>query len=314
MGRFGRVLACLAAVLIPGRHAAAQTLALPPRLPSALPGSVIAGEVRDLPLEAREERLYDEIAGGNVPAWLRRLQPVEVQATLGGQTHRVVFRVAPDYLAVGSDDDYLLVPLSPQTAQRLADLVNASLPTPLMADAIWRAAGIRLEPAPIPPSPEMTTVAVFETHARMVRKQRSAAGQPPGVLVAGHKKDVVITARLAASPGKVAIYGWHRPDGTPIQPLYTGHTDRWVDYSHGIRLVSREVMVDGVPRDLPDILGDERLAGLLSDEGTVPMARYPTVRSDTTATVPPTRAGGGTMGAGPQAADAGKPPYDPVRR
>jgi len=42
----------------------------------------------------------------------------------------------------------------------------------------------------------------------------------------------------------VAIYGWHKLDGKPIQPLYTGHVDWYVDYSHGIRLVSRTIYID----------------------------------------------------------------------
>jgi hypothetical protein len=193
----------------------------------------------------------------------------------GGRTRRVRFWVTPDYLAVGSEDDAFLVPLSPQTAQRMADLVGASLPTPPMVDAIWAAARVRLAPAPLPPSPAMTTVPVFEEHNRRVRAQRSADGAPSGALVAGHKKDVVLTARLDTARGKVAIYGWHRLEGTPIQPLYTGHTDRWVDYSHGIRLVNRGIEVDGVPRDLTDVLRDSTLAGLLSDEGRIREPRYP---------------------------------------
>ncbi len=271
-GRLVVALALLAAACAPGPSS--RTLLLPPRPPGAPGGSEIAREIRALDLASREERIYAEIARGNVPERLRRLSPVAVTDTAGGRTRRATFWVAPDYLAVGSDDDPLLIPLSPQTAQRIADLVGASLPTPRMVDAVWAAAGVRLEPQPIPPSPEMTTVAVFEDHNRRVRAQLAGRRVKAGVLVAGHKKDVVVTAALASSPGKVAIYGWHRLDGTPIQPVYLGHTDRWVDYSHGIRLVLREVIVDGVARDLADILRDARLAGLLSGEGPVPQPRY----------------------------------------
>ena len=101
-----------------------------------------------------------------------------------------------------------------------------------------------------------------------------------GALVAGHKKDVVLTALLGSRPGKVAIYGWHRLDGKPIQPLYTGHTDRWVDYSHGIRLVSRAVLIDGEERDMAEVLRDTALAGILSDEGVIMQARYSPVLGD----------------------------------
>ena len=180
------------------------------------------------------------------------------------------------FLAVGSDEDFLLVPLSPGTAQRIADRVGCLLPTPRMVDAVWAAARVRLEPSPISPSPEMTTVPVFEAHSRMVAAQWRNASAPRGSLVSGHKKDVVITSALASLPNRVAIYGWHRLTGEPIQPLYTGHSAGWADYSHGIRLVLREVTVDGTRRDLPEVLRDPGLAPLLSDEGVIAEARYAT--------------------------------------
>lgn len=251
-----------------------RVLGLPPRPADAPGGAEIAREIRSLDLEAREERLYAEIARGNVPGWLRQMRPVEVEREIGGRAHRATFWVSPDYLAVGSDEDPFLVPLSPQTAQRIADLVGGSLPTPRMVDAVWAAAEVRLEPQPIPPSPEMTTVAVFEEHNRLVQGQRGERKARPGRLTAGDKKDVVVTAKLASSPGKVAIYGWHHRDGRAIQPLYTGHTDRWVDYSHGIRIVLREIVADGAARDLVDLLRDAVIAPLLSDEGAIAEPRY----------------------------------------
>ena len=51
-----------------------------------------------------------------------------------------------------------------------------------------------------------------------------------------------------ANPGKIAIYGWHRLNGAPIQPLSTVHGACYADYSHGIRLVSETVLVDGKTR------------------------------------------------------------------
>lgn len=129
--------------------------------------------------------------------------------------------------------------MTPQAAGRIAERLGMSLPTPPIVDAIWAAAPVKLEPAPIEPGPEMTTVPVFVAHTDSIRAQRRTVSEPMGTLTAGHKKDVVDTPELTSNPGRVAIYGWHRRDGAPIQPLYLGHTDRWVDYSHGIRLVRR---------------------------------------------------------------------------
>jgi hypothetical protein len=121
----------------------------------------------------------------------------------------------------------------------------------------------------------MTTMPVFLQHNEMVRAQRAPLGKPPGWLTAGHKKDVVIAARVFESPGRVGIYGWHKLDGKPIQPLYTGHTAAHVDYSHGIRLVLRKMTVGGSPTTVEDVLADQRLAPLLSNEGVLNQTRYP---------------------------------------
>jgi hypothetical protein len=106
----------------------------------------------------------------------------------------------------------------------------------------------------------------------MVRAQRQAAAAQPAVLTAGHKKDLVITRQLWSTPGRVAIYGWHRSDGKPIQSLSTVHGARYADYSHGVRLVSQTLFVDGRPARLLDVLADPQLGPLLSDEGPLPQA------------------------------------------
>ncbi len=245
-----------------------------------------------LGLAEREAEVYREVLAGNVPGFLRRLCPMRVTNVSRGLTNTALFYVTPDYLAVGSDADYLLMPLSPGMAQRLADALQCSLPTPKMVDAIYSAAPVKLSPAPIPPSAAMTTIAVFSNHNEMVRVQRAEqlAQHPLGALVAGHKKDVVICARLAASPGKVAIYGWHRTNGSPIQPLYLGHAASWVDYSQCVRLVSQDTIVNDRPRKVAEVLADPDLAGLLSDEGKIQCARYET---NVTAGYERTTTGGG---------------------
>jgi len=256
----------------------AQRLDLPPRPADAPGGHAFLASLRDLDLDTREARITDEVLRGNVPQWERRLVPVTTTRLVNGDSVRVTFWAAPDYLVVGSDSDWVQLPLSPQAAQRIADSLGMSLPTPVMVDGIWRVAVGRLGPDSIAPSPAMTTVPVFEEHNRMVQRKRAASHAPLGALVAGNQKDVVVTARLDSLPDRVAIYGWHLPDGQPIQPLYTGHGNRWVDYSHGIRLVSRRILIDGREHDLLDVLRDPVLSQAVSDEGPMRLARYPTTR------------------------------------
>lgn len=255
-----------------------QTLNLPKRAANAPTGSEFIKRIESLNLTNREQEIFLEIMAGNVPDFLRALAPVSVTNVVGGKAVLAMFYTTPDYLAVGSDEDYFLTPMTPMTAQRIADRLNCMLPTRKMVDDICAAAAVRLAPAPMTPGATMVTVPVFAQHSAIVRTQRmnQSASRPLGALVAGNKKDVVTTTRLTNSPGKVAIYGWHRTNGVAIQPLYLGHTAAWVDYSHGIRLVHQPMTVDGKPTTVSEILADPNLAGLLSDEGVITQPRYST--------------------------------------
>ncbi len=243
---------------------------------SAKTGAEFAKEIEALGLEQREERIFSEIIGGNIPDFFRQFSAVSVTNVLKGKTNVAIFFVAPDYLVVGSNEDYFLTPMTPFTAQKIADALDCTLPTRKMVNAIYSGAVLKLPPSPIPPNPAMITVSAFQQHNQTVHEQRAAALKkfPFGSLTAGHKKDVVISSRLAATPGKVAIYGWHQTNRIAIQPLYLGHAASWVDYSHGIRLVQKKILINGIAKIVDEVLADSKMSGLLSDEGPVLQPRY----------------------------------------
>ncbi len=253
-------------------------LRVPPRLQTAPSGNQFATSVASLALAEREERIVREILSGNVPNYLRRLSPVPIEVTNAGSIASGIVYVTSDYLSIGSDGDAILMPMSPGSAQRIANALDCSLPTRRLVDAIHRAAPLKLFPSPIAPSPAMTAVPVFVTHNEIVWKHRARllSTYPPGTLVAGHKKDLVITPKLLRQPDKVAIYGWHNPDGEPIQPLYLGHSATWVDYSQCARLVWNQMLLNGKRVDLVSVLKDAAVTGLLSDEGPFEKVSYPT--------------------------------------
>lgn len=210
----------------------------------------------------RSDALADAVLAGEIPEHLRRLVPVRFSAAdADGRVHLVEVWVTPDYLAVGNDRDAVYAPMGLPSARRVARSLDALLPTPALSDRI-HAAATKLEPAPIPPSDRMRTTAVLFQHQDMVEADLPARG----TLVAGHKKDVVLTARLAQQPDRVAIYGWHHPDGTPIQPVSLWHGSRYADYSHGVRLVSRTMRIDGQKFDLAEVLADPMFYSLVADE------------------------------------------------
>ena len=258
--------------------AEAQIIPLPHRPKNAPTGSEFFLKTASMAPARREEEIYSQIIMGNVPKFLQNLCPVTVTNLTFGKSNWATIFVAPDYLAVGTDEDYFLIPMTPRTAQRIADQLGCTLPTPKMVDAIYAAAEVKLAPTPLPSGPQMTTLPVFAEHNRNLRLQRATywSANPLGALVAGHKKDVVICRRLGSTLDKVAIYGWQQTNGTPIQPLYLGHTSTWVDYSHGIRLVQQKMMVNGQVKTVADVLADPHLTDLLSDEGVLTNPRYPT--------------------------------------
>jgi hypothetical protein len=243
-------------------------------------GKAFAQSISDtsLPLAQREKILFKMIKKGDVPPFLHQLTPVTDSAVIKGQMVHILYYVAPDYLSIGNDSDFLYMPMTPMLAQQVADKLHCSLPTRKMVDNIYRQALIKLTPQPIPPSAAMITVPLFRAHTDSVRRQLAPFLQlhSRSALTAGDKKDIVISNKIYGEPTpRVVIYGWHKPDGMPIQPLYNKHKNTWADYSHGIRLVQNKVFVDGKPSTLQKVLADPDLCGLLSDEGTIGRDFYP---------------------------------------
>ena len=239
---------------------------IPARADDALTGTEFAERARDLAGPQRDALVSNELLAGNVPSFLRHLEAVTVRDAV----NVITVCVLPDYLALGTDRDFVFVPLGLDAALEVAEHFGFMLPTRKIVNAIYAASTVKLDPQPLPAGDQMRSTAYLLRHNEMIRAQRDARGAPLGALTAGDKKDLVLTPRLWKTPGRVAIYGWHRATGTPIQPLSTVHGARYADYSHGIRLVSERVYVNGVQRSLADVLADPRLAGLVSDEGPLP--------------------------------------------
>ncbi len=277
--------ALLLASILFSLPATTQTLRLPQRSPEAPTGSAFAASIMTLSRIAREEQILAQISGGNIPCHLRDLVPLTLTETVDSVEQTITCYVLPDYLSIGSDDDYLLMPMTPLLAQAIADTTGCILPTRKMVNNIYHASPLKLRPQPIPPSAAMVTVSVFMQHNDSIRQQRRTdfAGVPLGTMVAGHKKDIVISNIIYSDlkpsvPRPVVIFGWHRSDGIPIQPLYNGHVETYADYSHGIRLVQKTALLNGLPVDLEDVLSDPKLSVLASDEGPLARPRYESAR------------------------------------
>ena len=239
---------------------------IPPTAPGAPGGRDFAARVAGLEGAARDGEVRAELLAGDLPERLRHLAPVRFEGRVaGGRPVEIMLCVMPDYLSVGSDQDALLVPMGLPTALEVAARYGLVLPTPRMVDAIYDAAPVKLDPEPLPAGNAMRSTAYVVRHDRLIAAQLAARHAPRDALTAGHKKDLVATARLASAPGRVAIYGWHRARHQPIQPLSTVHGAGYADYSHGVRLVSRIVYVDVAPRPIDEVLADPKISPLLAD-------------------------------------------------
>lgn len=209
---------------------------------------------------------------GNIPDFLRTLDTITTTKSINGTQYTLQYYVTPDYLSLGSDSDYFLMPMTPILAQRIANALHCTLPTKIMVDQIYTAAKVKLRPQPIPPDVYMTTVPRFWQHNDSVKALRTPLLEiyPLGSLVGGTKKDIIIDKKIyswlkASVPKPVVIYGWHQLNGLPIQPTYNGHEETYVDYSHGVRLVQRMAKVNGAEISLIDIVQDPTYYSLVAD-------------------------------------------------
>ena len=247
-----------------------RRLNIPANTGKAEPGSEFMLRISGLSLEEREEEIYKALAAGNIPRFLR--STVTLSGSFydsEGVLHSVVYEAMPDYLSVGTEDDYCRIPMNPYTAQKLADKFGGSLLTSVISDHIYELAEIKIKPFNyLPVGNANETVQKFKEHSDQIDSQISDAGGRKGQLVAGIKKDVILSRDIALKPGKVVIYGWHNPGGKPIQPVYSGHIWWYVDYSHGIRLVNNQVIIDGKPALLSEILQDKILYRIFSNENS----------------------------------------------
>lgn len=228
--------------------------------------------IKDSSWQAREAMELKLILDGNMPDQSRLFLPIKFKFfdSTKGKYLQVKYFVSKDYVSIGTNSDYMRIPMTPVLAQKIADHYHCFLPTRKIVNDIYDQASVKI--APMPLTEARDSFKTFYQHHLMIEKERNGRTG----IIAGIKKDVVLSDKIMSGPktNKVAIYGWHRLNGTPIQPLYTGHVDWYVDYSHGIRLVSRTINIDEKKYDYTDVLKSPHLRKILSDEDKNEFVRY----------------------------------------
>ena len=258
LGAAGVWLASRAASAAPMAEPTGPVPPAPPAPAGPETGTQFFARVRGLSQAAQDQAALDAAARGNVVVgW------TEVPVTSGALRGTVT--VMSDFFGVGTPADWMRWPLTPISAQHLADAFDAVLPTRKIAQSVLGAATKIDMPTYAPPH----TIEMYQrANDLAVRRIAGRTG-----LIDGEKKYVL--AADSAHPGKVIIWGgWNASGGGVWQPYSYIHSDTYEDYSHGIRLVKRQMTVAGVPRDILDVMRDPTLAGLVSDVRTDRNTRY----------------------------------------
>ncbi|HEY9870058.1 MAG TPA: hypothetical protein V6D08_12905 [Candidatus Obscuribacterales bacterium] len=215
----------------------------------------------------RERAILEQIEAGNIPDFMRRFKTITVTDSAG---NRAELQVMPDYLAIGTDSDFVRVPVTPLLAKALADRYGLALPTRKVVDDIYQQADVRLVGRGLVQTKQdqnyMQGNGFYLQHNDLIERQLGGRGQ--GALVAGHKKDIIVSRYAETHPGGLDFYGLFKANGEPTQKN-PAHENTYVDYSHGARFISQDVIVNGRPMRYDEVLSNPQLAGLLSYEGPV---------------------------------------------
>lgn len=223
-----------------------------------------------------EQAALDMAKSGGAVEW----PWMDVVLSQGSDT--AIVKVTSDAFAIGTPEDFLRLPLTPKTAQSIANLTGALLPTPWLVYQSWRTADIKLTPKSSVPN-RGANMGQYVAHNQVIQAQLGGRGGS----VRGCKKSVVVSNIY--KPGKVLIFGWYlpmpdvfsnglpmgAPGRQPIQPNSNYHGDFYVDYSHGIYFVHPVAKVNGKERDTESLYTDPTLSALVSNEGPIRTPRYP---------------------------------------
>ena len=222
---------------------------IPPRPPGSPSGSRFARRIRDLEGESRDAAALAELLRGNLPDFLRELEPVRLWgADRGGRIHEGVVFVAPDYAAVGSDEDSFTYRLGSMPPASSLDPSGSPCRRRRSSIGVHEQAVLRLTPQPMASGPRMRSTDYFFS---TIWRSSASAEAPPRFRVGPRFERVV---RLIQSSGAGAL------------PLESGLTARCLLTKGHFLAAEGDVRIWGVGRSI------ERGRGSVRPEIAVPLA------------------------------------------
>ena len=224
--------------------------------------------------EAKVAKLLEE---NYLPSWLQPQNQKFCPITVINGPDTLVYNVLPDYLALGTDEEWMYIPMSPLTAKKWMQTNNLSFPTKTMVNQIHHQAKIKLTP-PISWNAlydhatkkyNRDSTECFKAQSDKLQEMlKKHTEYSHGDLAASHKKDVVLTDYLLtkANQNNVAIYGWFNSDSSVVQNLNpSSHSVSYIDYSHGLRMISNNCVLNGQQTTIQAVWNDLNHCKLLHD-------------------------------------------------
>ncbi len=267
----------------------------PPRR-VVIPGSRLMRDYAQLDAgnePARHRFVLEQVARRNLPSTWNRWVTVGVRGRRGT---RVEFEVSPHGLRVGTDADWVEIPLDGPHSAAAAELLGCQLATEWMIEQTHRQAAAEgtlvhyysaSEIAAAlgwhdwnnnaPDGPAMKGATFFRWRNQLLRRWLRRRSIADDTLVSGYFKAVVPPIDGQTRRGGLEMVGGRDEEGLQIQPLSGGlHRRTYFDYSHNVRLVRDFVRVDGRELPLDEFFTSVRYAReFLFRRTVVPRPAYP---------------------------------------
>lgn len=228
-----------------------------PKLKTIKTGSEFIDELKqigdlDHSPKAREkmaQKILEEIDAGHIPSFCHQKNFKTVTMSNSAGT-KVQFRTSADYLSIGTDDNYVRIPITPILALKLHKKYGWGMPTAKMTDTIYNQAGKQLKGIGLVKSKEdtehMQSAEFINRHNQLYNQQLTSQEKDQiakgELLVAGHKKDIILSRYAIDHPDVMDFRGLYLTPGKPIQ-TNPAHTPAYSDYAQGFRLIAPQITI-----------------------------------------------------------------------
>ena len=244
-----------------------------PRLSErALSGKEFMEEYKKLEPAQRHMLVLQQLAIGNVPDHFKQFETIRVKSSKGNVLE---MQVARHGLRIGTDANYVEVPLDGPTAMAAAEIYGCTLPTPWISDQIYTAAeaskgivpfidapqiakrmGIEWNPSK-PDGKWMMSAEFVAERNKMLREYCREHGITDNQLTYGYHKDIIHPLPGTTKAGRLEIYGGRNVSGKRVQPISGGHHVRsYFDYSHQARFIRTSVKINGETMNISDFMNN----------------------------------------------------------